>query len=537
MSRIVFRSFLLAFLFLGVFTSNGLAEETVQNTQMSVTSIKLPVYRNFEELSDHRIHLADGYDWLAELSFNDKITVLSEKEYAAKIMMQDGTIGWVHKDYLRNSVMNQTWLVKEWRNLREGPGTSYPIKRQVPDQSKVIVLDYHKAANYYKIQTEDGEQGWIYGFYQGEKNGEFIDYRAGSNVIPYDFESEGKVTNKITIFTPLNTLSTITANQINQFINYKTKGNESLMKDRGSAYIEAQKVTGLNAVYLLAHSGVESKWGTSDIVKNKNNFYGIGAVDSQPGEGANQFPTPEEGIIKGATWIKENYVSRNQSIVDFPIPQPTLDNMRFNSNLHQYSTDEAWAGKIAFIAKEFYDFTFARGWQFIDSKWYFFNNDGTNKTNWLLDNGKWYYLDQSGVMLTGWQFINGKWYFLNQAGDMKTGWLYSGGKWYFLNQNGDMKTGWLSSGGKWYFLNQNGDMKTGWLPSGGKWYFLNSAGDMKTGWFDTGGKWYFLDTSGAMLTGWKISGGKWYYLYSDGSMAKNTTINGYKLNGSGAWIQ
>ena len=48
-----------------------------------------------------------------------------------------------------------------------------------------------------------------------------------------------------------------------------------------------------------------------------------------------------------------------------------------------------------------------------------------------------------------------------------------------------------------------------------------------TGW------WYTEGNSWA--AGWRLISGNWYYFYSDGYMAKNTTIDGYYLNGSGAW--
>lgn len=38
-------------------------------------------------------------------------------------------------------------------------------------------------------------------------------------------------------------------------------------------------------------------------------------------------------------------------------------------------------------------------------------------------------------------------------------------------------------------------------------------------------------------TGWLNANGTWYFLNSNGTMAKNTTIDGYVLNSSGAWIQ
>ncbi|MEO2077655.1 MAG: glucosaminidase domain-containing protein [Bacillus sp. (in: firmicutes)] len=497
MKKVVFRSFVIVLLLMGIFHNKVMAAETSQQATMTVTSIKLPVYRSFEELSDFRIHLASDYVRYAELSFNDKVTVIGEKDYAAQIRMADGRTGWVHKDYLNTNIMNQTWLVKEGRNLREDPSTAKSPIGYIADKSKVYVLDYDQQSKFYKIQTTDGKQGWIKGTYQEGDGSNFIDYGKGLNVIPYEFDKEGKATSNISIFTPLNTNANVTANQLNKFIEYKTKGSNTEMTDMGSAYLEAQTSANLNAIYLLAHSGLETKWGTSDIVKNAHNYYGIGAYDSQPTEGADTFSSRSAGIIDGAKFISTRYVNRDAGF-QYPFPQPTLDNMRFNDELHQYSTDEAWAGKIATLIKEFNTFTYTKGWKNIANQWYYNNGDGSYKTGWLQDSNKWYYLDsKSGVMLTGWQLINGKWYYLNPAGDMKTGWLYSGGKWYFLDQ-------------------KNGDMKTGWLYTGGKWYYLNS--------------------SGAMQTGWIKLGTKWYYLYTDGHMAANTTVGGYRLGKDGAML-
>jgi glucan-binding YG repeat protein len=40
-----------------------------------------------------------------------------------------------------------------------------------------------------------------------------------------------------------------------------------------------------------------------------------------------------------------------------------------------------------------------------------------------------------------------------------------------------------------------------------------------------------------MATGWIIDGGSWYYLNSSGVMLYNTTIDGYKLGTTGAWVK
>ena len=60
---------------------------------------------------------------------------------------------------------------------------------------------------------------------------------------------------------------------------------------------------------------------------------------------------------------------------------------------------------------------------------------------------------------------------------------------------------------------------------------------MKTGWLYDNGAWYYLKESGAMATGWINDGGTWYYLNAAGAMLSNTTVNGYKLGPTGAWIK
>ncbi|MDW0114024.1 5'-nucleotidase C-terminal domain-containing protein [Sporosarcina saromensis] len=178
------------------------------------------------------------------------------------------------------------------------------------------------------------------------------------------------------------------------------------------------------------------------------------------------------------------------------------------------------------------------GWANIDNEWYFLDDEGFLVTGWAFDHNKWYYLNKNGVMQTNWNKIGPIWYFFNDSsGAMQTGWLKDRNNWYLFSSTGAMQTGWQKSGHKWYFLNTNGAMRTGWVKSYNQWYFLNHTGAMQTGWVKVNGKWYYMDSSGAMKTGWVKVNSKWYYLHSDGHMAASTTIDGYKLNSSGAWIQ
>ena len=123
-------------------------------------------------------------------------------------------------------------------------------------------------------------------------------------------------------------------------------------------------------------------------------------------------------------------------------------------------------------------------------------------------------------------------------------------------QNGDSETlnvGWTNADAGTYYCKDESRVKvTGWQQIDGKWYYFDSSTcDMKTGWFNDGGTWYYLIEPsyldegkvkikyglGSMATGWLNDNGTWYYLNANGSMAANTTINGYILGPSGAWIQ
>ena len=180
------------------------------------------------------------------------------------------------------------------------------------------------------------------------------------------------------------------------------------------------------------------------------------------------------------------------------------------------------------------------GWQKVEGKWYYLDENGEKQTDWQKVDGKWYYLDKDGVMQTGWQKINGKWYYMNASGAMLTGWQKIGGKWYYMNTSGAMQTGWQKISGKWYYMNTSGAMLTGWQKISGKWYYMNPSGAMLTGWQKIGGKWYYMNTSGAMQTGWLKLGNKWYYLNASGAMVTGSQKIGgkwYRFNASGVWIK
>jgi glucan-binding YG repeat protein len=100
--------------------------------------------------------------------------------------------------------------------------------------------------------------------------------------------------------------------------------------------------------------------------------------------------------------------------------------------------------------------------------------------------------------------------------------------------------GWKQETTGWNFYDVNG-VKTAskWVVDNGAWYYIKADGLMATGWLQdpATSTWYFLNGSGAMQTGWYNDNGTWYYLNGSGAMLANTTVDGYVLGASGAWVK
>lgn len=138
-------------------------------------------------------------------------------------------------------------------------------------------------------------------------------------------------------------LGGLSAGQLNNWVRAKSPG--SPFNGQGNVFMEAQKQSGLDARYILAHAALESAWGRSSIAKRYNNYFGIGAFDNDPNNAKNFSNSGlASGIINGAKWIAKNYYNSSYK-------QTTLYKMRNNNGVHQYATDPNWHNKIANIMK------------------------------------------------------------------------------------------------------------------------------------------------------------------------------------------
>ncbi|MFC4620437.1 SH3 domain-containing protein [Camelliibacillus cellulosilyticus] len=140
-------------------------------------------------------------------------------------------------------------------------------------------------------------------------------------------------------------------------VNNNILKGEGVLEGKASAFISAAKQFGINEIYLMSHSMLETGHGTSALAKGISyngktvyNVYGIGANDGNATENGAKYAyeagwtSVEKAIIGGAEFVAQNYIAKGQD---------TLYKMRWNPAgmvqygyaTHQYATDIGWAVK------------------------------------------------------------------------------------------------------------------------------------------------------------------------------------------------
>ena len=74
--------------------------------------------------------------------------------------------------------------------------------------------------------------------------------------------------------------------------------------------------------------------------------------------------------------------------------------------------------------------------QFIDNKWYYFNENGLMQIGLQTIDNSGYYFNKDGVLQTGWQSINGEKYYFSENGKATPGYKTIDGKKYLFANNG-----------------------------------------------------------------------------------------------------
>ena len=122
-----------------------------------------------------------------------------------------------------------------------------------------------------------------------------------------------------------------------------TNGSNSRLYGAGTFFYYAQEKYGVNAILSLSLSRNETANGTSYLAVNKNNGFGLNAVDSNPINGANWYASFSSSILGYASkWITYGYAHPR----DWRYFGPQFGDKWIGMNV-KYASDTYWSEKMA----------------------------------------------------------------------------------------------------------------------------------------------------------------------------------------------
>ena len=143
-------------------------------------------------------------------------------------------------------------------------------------------------------------------------------------------------------YLPLRSTTSYSASDLNSTINGKISSTSKL-KDLGNDFVNNQNTYGVNALLMASIAINESGWGDSSIAKNKNNLFGLNAVDASPSQSANYYSSVSACIKDFAeTYMSKKYLNPNGS----NYRGAYLGNKASGINV-QYASDPYWGEKAA----------------------------------------------------------------------------------------------------------------------------------------------------------------------------------------------
>ncbi|WP_139892158.1 SH3 domain-containing protein [Bacillus sp. D386] len=266
----------------------------------------------------------------------------------------NGKTGWVSGTYLAayNSSSNNTgsnssgssvteniYLPIAKLNIRASDSTSSAKVGSIPKYTQVKST-YKTSKGWYRV-TYGGVTGYV--------SGDYLITKAN-----YDKMNSYENNKNSYIHMDLRTKSSVTAAQINAYIAKHATSTNSVLYNKGSAFITAANKYGVNALYLAAHAIHESNYGKSTIALAKNNLFGFGSYDSTPFVGSVKFASIEENIAFIAQEMKATYLNPSNwkykgATLGYTIKDANgnrITDLSKGMNFY-YASDSDWGKRIA----------------------------------------------------------------------------------------------------------------------------------------------------------------------------------------------
>ena len=153
------------------------------------------------------------------------------------------------------------------------------------------------------------------------------------------------------------------------------------------------------------------------------------------------------------------------------------------------------------------------GWQTVNKKNYYFDQDGKQHYGFLkLSDGTYFLSRVDGTKRTGYFSIDYDYYYFDSTGKMQTGIQTVKGKKYFFNSNGKQDNGLQKWNGHYYFFSRvNNEMRTGLFQIDYVLHYFKEDGTAYNGIYTKGKDKYYFDSKGAIKNGFQKVDGKTYF--------------------------
>lgn len=174
-------------------------------------------------------------------------------------------------------------------------------------------------------------------------------------------------------------------------------------------------------------------FGTNKIANSFNNSkFNIGDIIEivyKPGLASNGYLTLENNLLKTAK------ISNTIAVQVTKDGLKLLDGKYIAPNGKEYNFHTGFIKDSNGTKYEIFG-EYQKGMQFIDNKWYYFNENGLMQIGLQTIDNSGYYFNKDGVLQTGWQSINGEKYYFSENGKATPGYKTIDGKKYLFANNG-----------------------------------------------------------------------------------------------------
>ena len=219
------------------------------------------------------------------------------------------------------------------------------LKEKPDEQSKKV----ESINRYLTIKLEEVEDNdWVKVTYNSKEGYIKTDKLTSESVTPMITEKNriAKLQNELSEDMDLSKPSGLTLSDYKTIFAYNESDKNNIFADNAENFYEAEQEYNVNGIFLASIGIHESAWGTSKIAKEKNNLFGYGAYDRDPGGMANTFETYKDGIFTVAKALSENYLTSTGSYYNGTTAKDV--NKR-------YATDKSWHKKVYKYMEYLYD--------------------------------------------------------------------------------------------------------------------------------------------------------------------------------------